>query len=147
MLTTENFDQMNWHDNAVHAFRILDGGHSAAGQLVLDIDYITEWLQGSDRSFQFKIAPSDLIFNEVSDLVISIDYSSASAAVQPMAIHEIERKLMTYPNGYSSFSWKVNMNWPPNGFISFHASGFTQVPRMEPITSGAQNLTPVERFQ
>lgn len=145
MLTTENFDQMNWHDNALHAFRILEGDDNTGGQLILDIDFITEWLREKDNSFSFKIAPSDLIFIDVSDLIISIDYASASAGVQPMTIHEIQREKVTYPNGYSSFKWKVDINWPPKSSISFESSGFTQVQRMEPIISGAQYLSPSER--
>ena len=39
-----DFDGMSWHDNAVHAIRVVEGEHGA-GKLVLDIDYILEWLR------------------------------------------------------------------------------------------------------
>lgn len=145
MLTSDNFAKLSWHDNAIHAFRILEGDDNTGGKLLLDIDYIAEWLQGPDNSFNFKIVPSDLLFYGVSDLAISIDYAAATAAVQPMTIHEIIREVVTYPNGYSSYSWKIDINWPPKGFISFQASSFTQVPRMEQVVSGAQYLSPSER--
>lgn len=50
MLTADNFEQLNWHDNAIHAFRILEGDDNMGGGLMLDIDFIAEWLQGTDHS-------------------------------------------------------------------------------------------------
>lgn len=143
MFSTDDFEKIHWHDNAIHGFRILEG--ETSGELVLDIDYITEWLPPTEGAYSFRVAPSDLTFHEVSDLVVSINYAAASAAVQPMAIHEIHREIINYPNGYSSFTWKIELNWPPNSFISFCSSGFTQSQRMEPISTGAQYLSPAER--
>jgi hypothetical protein len=74
-----------------------------------------------------------------------VDYASATAAVQPMTIHEIHREVVMYPNGYSSYAWKIKINWPPKNFISFRSSGFTKVSRIPPITSGAQYLSPSKR--
>lgn len=145
MPTDDNFDKLSWHDNAIHAFRIVEGPDNTFGQLILDIDFITEWLRGEDESFLFKVVPSDLIFHDVSDLVISIDYASATAAVQPMTIHEIKREVVNYPNGQSSFSWKIDINWPTRSVITFQASGFALAQRMDPVISGAQYLSPTER--
>ena len=38
------FSEMSWHDNHVHALRIVEDVHGA-GQLVLDLDYILEWMK------------------------------------------------------------------------------------------------------
>lgn len=138
-----DFEKIHWHDNAIHGLHIVEG--KTSGELVLDIDYIAEWLPPTDGAFGFKVAPADLTFHEVSDLSVSINYAVASAAVQPMTIGEIQREVVTYPNGYSSFAWSIKLNWPPNGLITFCASGFTQSQRMEPITTGAQYLSPSER--
>lgn len=143
MHSTSDFEKIQWHDNAIHGFRILEG--ETSGELVLDIDFITEWLPPTKGAYGFRVAPSDLVFHEVSDLVVSINYAAASAAVQPMTIREIHREVVTYPNGYSSFAWKVELNWPSNSSITFCSTGFTQSQRMEPITSGAQYLSPAER--
>jgi len=43
------FAEMSWHDNHVHALRVVEGAHGA-GDLVLDIDYILEWLQAPQLS-------------------------------------------------------------------------------------------------
>jgi len=143
MFSTEDFGKIQWHDNAIHGFRILEG--DTCGELVFDIDFIAEWLPPLNGKYSFKVAPSSLTFHEVSDLVISINYAEASAAVQPMTIHEIQRESITYPNGYKSFRWKVDINWLPKSFFSFCSPGFSQLQRMEPITTEAQYLSPSER--
>lgn len=148
-MTLEKFEDYSWHDNAIHGFRIVEGDDGCSGDLILDIDFILEWLapQGDDEPFSFRIAPANLTFHEVTDLVVSIDYSASTAAFQPMMIHEIHRSAVTYSNGYSSFSWKVEINWPRNSFISFVSSGFTQELRSEAIVSSAQYLSPSQRSQ
>ncbi len=143
MFSTEDFDKIQWHDNAIHGFRILEG--ELCGDLFFDIDHIVEWLPPVNNSFFFKIAPSNLVFHEVSDLVISINYAAASAALQPMTIYEIHRELVTYPNGYTSSVWNIELNWPPQSSFSFRSKDFTQTQRIEPIISGAQYLSPQER--
>lgn len=143
MFSTEDFGKIQWHDNAIHGFRILEG--EICGELIFDIDFIAEWLPPINEKYSFKVAPSNLIFHEVSDLVISINYAEASAAVQLMAIHEIKQEPIIYPNGYTTFRWKINLNWPPNSFFSFCSPGFNQIQRMEPIMTEAQYLPPAER--
>ena len=143
MFSIEDFGKIQWHDNAIHGFRILEG--DICGELVFDIDFIAEWLPPLNEKYSFKVAPSNLIFHDVSDLIISINYATASAAVQPMIIHEIQQELINYPNGYKSFRWKINLNWPPNSFFSFYSPGFSQQQRMEPIITEVQYLSPKER--
>jgi hypothetical protein len=41
--TDADFDAMGWHDNAVHAIA-LEPVPSDPGRLLLDIDYILEWV-------------------------------------------------------------------------------------------------------
>lgn len=145
----EKFEDYSWHDNAIHGLRIVEGNDGCSGDLVLDIDFILEWLAPprDDESFSFKIAPANLTFHEVTDLVVSIDYAASTAACQPMMIHEIHRNPITYSNGYSSFTWKIEINWPRNSFISFDSSGFTQELKSEAIVSSAQYLSPSQREQ
>jgi hypothetical protein len=144
---SDDFERYSWHDNAVHGIRIVEGADGCGGEVILDIDFIVEWLppDGGDHAFRFRIAPADLTFHDVTELVIAVDYASSAAALQPMTIHEIHREVVTYPNGHSSFAWKIEINWPRHSFISFRSSGFLQVPRMQPITSGAQYLSPAQR--
>lgn len=145
----ERFEDYSWHDNAVHGIRILEGPDGCGGELILDIDFIVEWLppQAGETAFEFRIAPAHLTFHDVTDLVISVDYASCTAALQTMTIHEIHREVVKYPNGYSSFAWKIEINWPRNSFFSFCSPGFTQVLTAPPIVSDAQYLSPLQRMQ
>jgi hypothetical protein len=147
MTSMVEFEKMIWHDNAIHGFHIREGEDNCGGELDFDIDYILEWLAPEDNSFNFRVAPAMLTFHDVSDLVISINYAKLPAAVQPMTIHEIHREVITYPNGYLSYKWNVELNWPLEGFISFDASGFTQAIYGQQIVSGAQYLQPSERVK
>ena len=145
----ERFEDYCWHDNAIHGLRIVEGPDGCGGELILDIDFIIEWLspQIEEKAFEFRIAPAYLTFHDATDLVVAIDYASCTAALQPMTIHEIHREVVAYPNGYSSFAWKIEISWPRNSFISFRSPSFTQVLRAQPIVSGAQYLSPSQRPQ
>ena len=145
MVAADDFETIHWHDNAIHGIRIVEGEDDSGGELILDIDFILEWLPAENNAFKFNLAPADLAFHDGSDLVICVDYASATASVQPMMIHEIHREVVRYPNGYSSYAWKIEINWPPKGFISFRSKGFTQVLRMQPFIFGAQYLSPSQR--
>jgi hypothetical protein len=141
------FEKMIWHDNAIHGFHIRESGDNCNGELDFDIDYILEWLAPENNSFSFRVAPAMLTFHDVSDLIISINYAKITAAVQPMTIHEIRREVINYANGFSSFKWMIEINWPLDSFISFEASGFTQKMYGQQVASGAQYLQPSERVR
>jgi hypothetical protein len=142
VLKTSDFENMHWHDNAIHAIRLLE--NYSCGDLVLDIDYIAEWLAPLNNVYSFKVASADLMFHNVSNLIISVNYATPNAAVQPMIIREIHREAVTFPNGYFTFAWNIELNWP-SGFITFNSSEFTQSLRMEPIIYDAQYLPLSER--
>lgn len=146
-MTTNRFEDFSWHDNAIHAFRIAEGDDGCSGQLTLDIDYIVKWISPIDEGgrFSFVVSPADLAFHEVTDLVISIDYASCSASLQPMRIGEIQREVFIYPNGHSSFSWKIDLNGPQDSFISFHSPRMSQVLKGEVVRSTSQWLMPFQR--
>ncbi len=139
-----DFEAFNWHDNPIHGFGLVEGEYGL-GKLVLDIDYITEWVCSDEGSFSFRIAPADLVFEDVSDLVVSLDYQSCSAGLTPPSIHVIRREPRTHPNGHQNFAWHIDINWPSGGYIRFTAPGFTQTLRKEPILSDGQVLDPRDR--
>jgi hypothetical protein len=145
MTMVNEFEKMNWHDNHIHSFHIREGDEDWSGALELDIDYILEWQKTENIGFNFLISPATLCFFGVTDLIISIDYAKATARVQPMMIYDIERELKSFPNGYSTFNWKIILGWPTDGFMSFSANSFSQVLRREPIVSNSQYLQPSKR--
>lgn len=129
-----DFQAMSWHDNHVHGLRIAEGS-DGAGELVLDIDHILEWLQPTESTFAFRVAPATLTFHEVMDLRVEFDYAAASAGIVPPSIHEIVR---------DGSLWTIAINWP-SGQITFSGSRFTQVLRREPAVFDHQCLEQHER--
>jgi hypothetical protein len=134
---TADYDDLSWHHNHVHGLAIQSGPHGC-GDLILDIDFIVEWVQCGER-FEFILAPADLVFHSVSRLKVEVDYENPQAAITPFSISGIERELVSYPTGYTSYRWSIEVNWP-EGLIEFAAPGFTQTLRSTPIRVGQQFL-------
>jgi hypothetical protein len=141
--THAQFDEMSWHDNHVHAMRIVEGEYGA-GTLVLDLDYILQWVQGPE-GVQFLVMPVSLCFTEVTNLRIALDYSTASAALGPFSIHAIERHTEARER-YIAQVWKVLVNWPV-GDIAFEASGYEQRSEGDAVLTPRQHLLPSERYR
>lgn len=144
--STDDYDEMSWHDNHVHGIRIVEGEHGS-GEFILDLDYILEWLPPVDGGhLRFRVAPATLIFHNVSatSLRIALDYAKPSAAISPFSLHAIEREKHVYPNGYETYKWHLKINWP-EGSIDFIASGFTQVLSGKSVEGEGQGLSPSER--
>lgn len=143
--TENDFDQMSWHDNAVHGIKIIEGEHGS-GEFVLDLDYILDWLpsQNSIDCFQFRVAPAELRFHEATNLRVSLDYASATAALTPFSIHRIHVESVIYEGGVRSLKWRIEINWP-HGEITFQAPRFTQVLTGNVVVTDNQSLSNEER--
>lgn len=139
--THRQFADMSWHDNYVHAIRIVEG-EFGSGELVLDLDYILEWLPDGDGC-RFRILPADLRFLEVTHLRIALDYATPTAGLVPFSLDRIER-LSEERERYVAQMWKLIVNWP-EGEISFEANGFEQLGVAAPVVSCEQYLSAKER--
>lgn len=122
--TDADFDAMSWHDNHVHALEIRSGDHSA-GELLLGLGYILEWLPPVQGVHTFRIAPAVLHFRDVIDLSIQLDYATPSAALTPFSISSITKDVHAFPTRGHTYRWKIDVNWP-EGSITFLASGYSQ---------------------
>ena len=149
------FADLSWHDNALYGLR-LDLGDPSRGDwhadLVLDIDHIVEWLCGVDRQIRFRVAPATLTFHDVTDLQIAIDCddSGGQVALHALSIDAITRERIPdqkicFDRPY--YRWRIALNAPPGGAISFGASGFTQTLRADPVLLDQQQLAPADRTQ
>jgi hypothetical protein len=136
------FDEMSWHDNHVHALRIIEGVHGA-GELILDLDYILEWVKCQGDKCEFRIVPATLTFKGVTNLRVSLDYATPTAALGPFSIHAIERQTKRRER-YDAQEWRFVVNWPV-GEISFEASGFEQRATGDPVLSAAMFLSASHR--
>ena len=139
---TEDFEAMSWHDVHVYGLSVIPGPHGS-GELILDLDFILEWICNGGV-YQFRLAPATLTFHEVTDLTVSLDYASVSAAMGPFSLAGIEREQHVYPSGYTASRWNLSVNWP-SGRISFVAAGFTQILRREPTLAEQQSLEGQQR--
>ncbi|MFO0915442.1 MAG: hypothetical protein U0795_20940 [Pirellulales bacterium] len=123
--STSDFPELSWHDVHVHGVKLqnydMDSGRA---DLVLDIDFITDWIQDGSEC-RFGVCPAELCFEGVSDYQMVLDYAGSTAGMCPFSIAEIQRETKQYPNGYAEYQWHVKLNWPA-GYLKFSAPGFTQ---------------------
>src|SRR5262245_1770727 len=115
---------MSWHDNHVHSLEIRTGDYGA-GELLLGLGYILDWLPPQGGIHTFRIAPAVLHFRDVTDLEIELNYASVSAGLTPFSISGITREVHRFPTGGQTYRWTIDINWPA-GVITFVASGFDQ---------------------
>jgi hypothetical protein len=137
---TADYDKMSWHDNHVHGLQIESGRHGT-GKLILDLDYITEWLGPADGRYRFRIAPCTLTFVGVFGLQIELDWKTVGAGMTPFSMSGIGREKLDYPKGSR---WSIGVNWP-EGFITFESTGFTQAMWGITVETHRQSLEPRER--
>ena len=136
-----DFERLSWHDNIVYGLR-LDVGDSFRGDwhrdLVFDIDHIVEWVCGVDGGVRFLVAPATLTFHDATDLGIAVDFgdSGGRTVLNELSIAGITRVAVPNQEGYperSYYRWRIELNLPQGGEITFGASGFTQTLRAEPV--------------
>jgi hypothetical protein len=152
--TESDFDRLSWHDCHIWAVELRVGdpdNEDWTSDLVLDIDFIVEWLCGVGGGGQFRVAPATLVFHGVTDPKIDIDWghSGFQTALHPVSIGQLERQRIQDQKVYLDrpyYSWKICLNWPDRGLITFGAVGFTQTLRAEPILSENQRLSRSERI-
>jgi hypothetical protein len=152
-VASPRLDDPSWHDNALYGVR-LDVGDCARGDwhadLVLDLDHIVEWLCGEGRQIRFRVAPATLTFHDVTDLRIAIDCgdSGGRIALHALSIDAISRERIEDQKiclDRPYYRWRIALNWPRGGALTFGASGFTQVLRAAPVLLEQQQLSPADR--
>jgi hypothetical protein len=132
-----------WHDNLIYAIGFAIGEprkQEWRSDLVLDIDFIAEWVRAPSGTMQFRVAPATLTFHDVGDLTIAIDHGDSGGrnAINECAIDRVTRNRLDRPFAY--WRWTIELNVPKGGQIAFCASGFTQTLRREPILLPEQHL-------
>jgi hypothetical protein len=153
--TDADFDHLSWHDCSIWAIELRAGNPTEGdwtSDLALDIDFVVEWICGVDGRGQFRLAPASLVFHEVTDPKINIDWGSSAfqAALHPVSIGRIEREQIRDQKVHLDrpyYSWKISLNWPDGGEIAFGAVGFTQTLHAEPILTKNQYLSLNERIR
>ena len=152
-VTDADFDQLGWHDNMVYGVRI-DVGDPDRGDwhanLVIDLDYIVEWVCEPDGRCRFRVAPATLSFHHASDLRIAIDCgdSRGRTGLHTLSIDRISREQIADRKiclDRPYWRWRIAFNWPQGGEIAFGASGFTQRLRAAAVLLDDQHLSAADR--
>jgi hypothetical protein len=119
--------------------------------LVLEIDHILEWLPGTDGRIRFRVAAARLTFHDVTDLLVAIDCgdSGGQVALHELSIDSITRERIRDQKvclDRPYWRWRIALNRPLGGAISFGASDFTQSLRTTPVVLDRQQLSPADRL-
>lgn len=134
LYTEADFELMSWHDCHIHAFSFNDDD-----ELLLDIDYMFEWVHPKKGSkyYKFWIAPCTLVFENVYNVEFELDGG------QPIIDFILRENPQTttasaYLGKAFEHDWDLVMT---NGEMTFKSVGFKQYVRQLPILSGTQKLT------
>jgi hypothetical protein len=129
--TDADFAEMGWHDAALYSMAY----PHADCAISFDIDYIFEWHWSSNEVQGWDVAPCTLSFENVGDLRVSLDWKTQGDTwIQNIT----RRNRRLSPNGkFVCWDYEIELDI---GSISFHATGFRQTVRSEPIFSKFQSL-------
>jgi hypothetical protein len=153
--TEANFEQLSWHDCHVWGLELRVGDVDEGdwtSDLVLYMDFIVEWLCGVAGGAQFRVAPAALVFHGVTDLRIQVDWGNSGfqTALHEVSIDRIERAVIQEQQVYLDrpyYRWRILLNWPRSGEITFGAVGFTQTLSSEAVLTDQQKLSSRERHR
>lgn len=152
--TEADFDRLSWHDCHLWGIRVDAGDPDAndwTSDLVLDLDFIVEWLCPPAGTSAFRVAPATLTFHGVTDPHVEINWfkSGFQTALHPVSIAGISRERIKDQKVFLDrpyYAWRIALN-PPGGEITLGAAGFTQTLRAEPVVTERQHLSSAERRQ
>ena len=133
--TDADFDRMGWHDCRIHAM----GFNPAAGEFLLDIDYIFAWVPppAGETYFKFWLAPATLVFEESSDM--RIDVSTWSDLGIDRVLRSAPQQL---PDGRLAYTYTLECQ---QGEISVSASGYRMFVKRMPVLQQGQVLESAQR--
>ena len=125
------FDGLGWHDGRLYSITVPDEDF----KLKLDIDYIFEWERKDNEVVGFWVSPCDLIFFNVANFKMEINYKDGNL----LFVSEIRRsnERLTPNKKYTQWDFEIECD---NGMLSFSATGFEQHVRKRPVLSETQDL-------
>jgi len=152
-LAEADLARLSWHDDTLYGLRLVVGDVARGewrSELVLDLDHIVEWVCGPAGGVRFRVAPATLVFHDVTDLEIALDWGDSghrTALCEPQ-IDRITRapvqdQKICLDRPY--YRWQIAFAWPRGGLIACGASGFTQTLRATPTLLDQQRLPPGTR--
>lgn len=138
-----DFDGMSWHDNQVHGVRISNPRETYDCDLILDLDYLLEWIHRGE-TFDWLVAPATLTFHGVDNVKFDFQLSFRD----DIQISSIERLDITpapeREMGLRIWHYTIKLQ-VQNGRLSFDARGFDQGLRRAPRVLNRMKLDEAER--
>ena len=144
-----DFEKFSWHDCRIWGLEFRTGDVNEEDwttDLVLDIDFIVEWVCDREGGAQFRVAPATLVFHGVSDLKVNIDWGNSGfqLALHEVSIDRINRERISDQKVFLDrpyYKWSIRLNWPQDGQIVFGAVDFSQTLRSEPVLMNTQSFS------
>lgn len=137
ILTTEDFNEMSWHDCPVYAFYI----DYPEISFIMDMNYIVDWIypDSPGRPFSHHISPATLVFHSARNLSLEVN-----STTEPLLIDVVSRTnpRPTPNNKYIEYEWVISGH---NGGVNLRSIGFTQYLRSAPILKAMQRLDLADR--
>lgn len=145
-MTDKIFDQFDFHDNLIRGISF--NCNDFMSEVHIDLDHILKWpLCKEENADSFVLSKANLIFENVTDLKISIDwgesnYTSSSSCI---SINRIERENVDTTLRFVNYYRYSIIDNSEKNVISFGAS--TQILKLigNPMTVNRQYLTNEER--
>lgn len=138
--TQQDFETLSFHDNLLRG--VLFRSEYGQSDLVLDIDYIAEWIL-DDKCCEWRIAAADLTFHGVTGLKLSVDWHDEKfqVCVAGDSIVDVKRELIVPQLVHLDRPyWRWQFTFAMDTQLVFGAYGFTLQLRQEPVLHNEQSL-------
>lgn len=132
---------MPWHDTRIHAIAFAP----STFELLLDVDYLCEWLEpaSSTEVYSFWRAPSTLVFENVLDLKIELDFFHTQLQIDSVVRTDPVTPINSaYINKQTEWFWTIDCQ---QGNISFRSVGFNLTFRTRPVLTQTMSDDPINR--
>jgi hypothetical protein len=132
-----DFEQMGWHDNAVHAFA-LEPTEDHPGRLLVDLDYIVEWVKPvpPESNFTFWMSPATLVVDPAWGISLNVELVVMAFELSLNAI------LRSGPDEHGRHRWQLEGH---DFNLTVKAKGYRQYLRQRPIHAAGPRLSVEQR--
>lgn len=107
--------------------------------LWLDLDYIVEWLAPTqpESHYRFRVAKAKLLFANVDDVSIALDWERSSLRAQIETIVAAESR--STPSGMVQRRYEIELA-EPAGSVALWSTAYSVVLAHEPVETHSQRL-------
>jgi hypothetical protein len=152
-LKSTDFEDISFHDNYVYGFFVRK--KEFGEDLIIDIDFISDWSCHKDKTCSFKIVPASLMFFDLVDLEINLSWGKSLSQPDPkfgiihmpsgeLILNGIKREMFEdpiYNDGRQKFhKYIFDFISPKNGILNLGATKVSLIGRQSPIESKERYL-------